>query len=429
MLDLRSIREDQSRIKKDLEKRDQKDKIKWIDEIIKLDKESKNLKKQAEDLRHKRNNLSLEINNAKKEKRDLKPILEEAKSIPNKIKQIEEKQESISKKLDYYLIRIPNYLDKTVPTGKDASENKVIRKFGKVPKISFELKNHVELIEHLGLADFDAGRKVSGQGFNYLLDDMALLDHALQRYGVDFVLKNGFTLVVPPLMLNKDTLSGAVDLSAFEEVIYKVENEDLYLVGTAEHSLVSMFKDKILKKEDLPIKVTALTPCFRKEIGGHGVDTKGLFRMHQFNKVEQVVYCHPNDSSKVLELMQSITEKFFKSLKIPFRVIEICSGDLGGKFSKQYDIEAWFPRQNEYKEVTSCGNCTDYQTRRLNIKFEYKGEKEHVHILNNTMVATSRAMVAIIENYQQKDGSIKIPTVLQKYMYGKKKIISKKYSQ
>ena len=246
MLDLRSIREDQSRIKKDLEKRDQKDKIKWIDEIIKLDKESKNLKKQAEDLRHKRNNLSLEINNAKKEKRDLKPILEEAKSIPNKIKQIEEKQESISKKLDYYLIRIPNYLDKTVPTGKDASENKVIRKFGKVPKISFELKNHVELIEHLGLADFDAGRKVSGKGFNYLLDDMALLDHALQRYGVDFVLKNGFTLVVPPLMLNKDTLSGAVDLSAFEEVIYKVENEDLYLIGTAEHAINAYYMNETL---------------------------------------------------------------------------------------------------------------------------------------------------------------------------------------
>ena len=422
MIDLRSIREGPSRIKKDLEKRNQKDKVKWIDEIIVLDNDFRNFKKQAEELRHKRNNLSLEINEAKRLKRDINKIIREAKLIPNKIKQIEEKQNSISKRLEYLLMRIPNYLDPSVPIGKDASENKIIKKIGVIPKFHFELKPHVELIEDLKLADFEAGRKVAGQGFNYLTGDMALLDHALQRYGIDFILKEGFKLVVPPMLLNKETLSGAVDLSAFEEVIYKIENEDLYLIGTAEHSLVSMLKDKTLKQEDLPIKICALTPCFRKEIGGHGVDTKGLFRMHQFNKVEQVVICNPKDSSKMLEQMQNITEKFFKSLKIPFRVIEICSADLGGKFSKQYDIEAWFPRQNEYKEVTSAGNCTDYQARRLNIKYENKGEKEYVHILNNTMVATSRAMVSILENYQQKDGSIKIPLALQKYMNNQKKI-------
>lgn len=228
------------------------------------------------------------------------------------------------------------------------------------------------------------------------------------------------------MMLNHETLDGVVDLSAFQEVIYKVQDEDLHLIGTAEHSLVSMLRDKTLDVKQLPMKVCAVTPCFRKEIGGHGVDMKGIFRMHQFNKVEQVVFTTPENSSKMLQTMQKITEQFFQSLKIPYRVIEICSGDLGGKFAKQYDIEAWFPRQDAYCEVTSAGNCTDYQARRLNIKYMDKGERNYVHILNNTMVATSRAMVAILENYQQKDGSVKIPSVLYKYMHGIRQITRKK---
>ena len=220
------------------------------------------------------------------------------------------------------------------------------------------------------------------------------------------------------MLLNKATLSGAVDLSAFEDVIYKIEGEDLFLIGTAEHSLVSMMKGKSLKKEQLPLKFCAVTACFRKEIGGHGVDMKGLFRMHQFNKVEQVVYTTPEHSFALLEEMQQITEEFFKSLELPFRVIEICAGDLGGKFAKQYDIEAWFPRQKAYREVTSAGNCTDYQARRLHITYSDGGEKKNVHILNNTMVATSRAMVAILENYQNKDGTVTVPKVLLPYMNG-----------
>jgi len=214
-------------------------------------------------------------------------------------------------------------------------------------------------------------------------------------------------------------------LKDFEDVIYKIENEDLYLIGTAEHALVTMQRDKIMREKELPLRFCAVTPCFRKEIGGHGVDMKGIFRMHQFNKVEQVVFSTPEKSYQEMESMQKVTEKFFQSLKIPYRVIEICSGDIGAKFTKQWDIEAWFPRQKAYREVTSAGNCTDYQARALNIKYITKGnEKQYVHILNNTMVATSRAMVAILENYQQKDGSIKIPTVLQKYMFGLKKIIT-----
>ncbi len=420
MLDIKFIKENAPLVKENLKKRGKAEAIPWIDELITNYAKWLHLKKEGEDLRHQRNIISEEINKLQKEKKEFSYKIKEIKEIPEKIKIIEKQLDELTEKNHYYLLRIPNILHKSVPLGNDATKNKVLRKWGKIPRFSFPLKNHVELAESLQVADFEAGRKVAGQGFNYLLGKLALLDLALQRYGIDFLIKKGFTVVVPPLMLNKSTLGGAVDLTAFEDVIYKVENEDLYLVGTAEHALVSMMKDTVLKEEELPLKVCAVTPCFRKEIGAHGVDTKGLFRMHQFNKVEQVVFTTPEDSFKMLEQMQKITADFFKSLKIPFRVIEICAGDLGGKFAKQYDIEAYFPRQKEYREVTSAGNCTDYQARRLNIRYEVKEERKYAHILNNTMVATSRAMVAILENYQLKDGSIKIPTVLQKYTGFKK---------
>ncbi len=425
MLDINFIRDHPGGVKSNLKKRNKQEMIRWVDDLVVHDEEWRRLKQQSDGLRHKRNIISEEINKLVKEKKDASIKIKEVKELPEKIKQLDTRLDELRAKIDFILLRLPNMLDKSVPAGKDATHNKIIRKWGKILKPKFELVNHVELIDELKLADFDAGRKNAGQGFNYLIKDMALLDLALQRYGIDFLLKKGFSVVIPPLMLNRETLSGAVDLSAFEEVIYKVENEDLYLIGTAEHSLVTMLKNKVLRDEDLPFKICAVTPCFRKEIGGHGVDTKGLFRMHQFNKVEQVVFTNEKNSYKVLNEMQAITEKFFQFLKIPYRVIEICSGDLGGKFSKQYDIEAWFPRQQEYKEVTSAGNCTDYQARRLNIKFERNGERIYTHILNNTMVATSRAMVAILENYQLKDGSIKVPAVLKKYMNGISKIESK----
>ncbi len=425
MLDINFIRENPDIVKHDLKKRYMPDKEKLVDDLIMHDDEWRRLKQQSDSLRHKRNQISEEINRLVKEKKDASNKIKEVKELPDKIRELEQKLNDLRSKIDHILLRLPNILDKSVPIGKDASHNKIVRKWGKIPKFKFELRSHADLIESLGLADFEAGRRNTGQGFNYIMSDMAMLDLALQRYGIEFLLKRKFTPVVPPMLLNRETLSGAVDLSTFEEVVYKIQDEDLYLIGTAEHSLVTMLKNRVIKKEKLPVRVCAATPCFRKEIGGHGVDTKGLFRMHQFNKVEQVVFTHPKDSYKMLHEMQSITEKFFQSLKIPYRLIEICSGDLGGKFSKQYDIEAWFPRQNEYKEITSAGNCTDYQARRLNIKFDDKGKREYVHILNNTMVATSRAMVAIIENYQLKDGSIKIPAVLKKYMNGISKMESK----
>lgn len=424
MLDINFIRNDEEEVKNSLRKRGQPYDPSVVDELLKIDEDWRRLKGKVDDLRRERNEITLQITRLSKDRGDISKLVAKARHLPQEIKSSEERLTKLREKIDYYLLRIPNILHKSVPKGKEASENKVIRTVGKPKKFNFELKNHVELAERLCIADFDQGRLVSGQGFNYLINELAMLDYALQKYGVDFLLKRKFSLVVPPMMLRKETLGGAVDLTAFEEVVYKIENEDLYLIGTAEHSLVSMFRDKTFSNLDKPIKVCAVTPCFRKEIGGHGVDTKGLFRMHQFNKVEQVVVCREEDSFKILEEMQKITEQFFKSLEIPFRVVELCSGDLGAKFAKQYDIEAWFPRQKEYKEVTSAGNCTNYQAAALNVKYLDKSQRKFVHILNNTMVATSRAMVAILENYQQKDGSVVVPKVLRKYMNGVK-VISK----
>ncbi len=427
MLDIKFIRDNPQIVRDDLKKRGKLEKIPWVDQSIQEYKESLDIKQEVEQLRHKRNIISQEINKLQKEGKDFSAKIKEVREIPELIKKLEVRQEELQKSMETKLIGIPNILHKSVPFGKDESDNKVIKRWGKIVNPKFELVSHAELLEKLKLADFDAARKNSGQGFNYLAGAMAMLDLALQRYGIEFAVKNKFTPVVPPMVLHHEALLGALNgLKDFEDVIYKVENEDLYLIGTAEHALVTMQRDKMLREEELPLRFCAVTPCFRKEIGGHGVDMKGIFRMHQFNKVEQVVFSRPEDSYKQLEYMQKVTEKFFQSLKIPYRVIEICSGDIGAKFAKQWDIEAWFPRQKAYREVTSAGSCTDYQARALNIKYAAKkNEKQYVHILNNTMVATSRAMVAILENYQQKDGSIKIPTVLQKYMFGLKKITGK----
>ncbi|MEK6928802.1 MAG: serine--tRNA ligase [Nanoarchaeota archaeon] len=424
MIDIKLIRENQNLVKENIKKRF-KD-ISVVDKIIKKDSEWRKFKGETDSLRAERNKLSKQVAELKKAGKDAAQTLKKAQEIPEKIDKIEAELKKLESEINELLLTIPNILHNKVPIGKDSTKNIEIKKWGKIVKPKFEIKNHAELIESMGKADFNAGRANAGEGFNYLLGDIALLDHALQRYGVDFLLKKGFTLVVPPMMLNFETLLASLNgLKDFEEVVYKIEKENLYMIGTAEHSLVSLYKNRVLNMKELPIKLCALTPCFRKEIGSHGVDTKGLYRMHQFNKVEQVVYCSPEESYKMLEEMQKISEEFFQSLKIPYRVIEICSGDLSQKLAKQYDIEAWFPRQGKYGEVTSAGNCTDFQSRALDIKYYNHEQKVYPHLLNNTMVATSRAMVAILENFQQKDGSVEIPKVLQPYMFNKKKIGTK----
>ena len=416
MLDINLVRSNPNLIKENLQKRFQETKIKILNDLIKKDQEFLKLKKETESLRHKKNELSSLVNQLKKQKKPAAKEIKEAKQLPKKIEALESRQVKVRENIDESLTQLPNILHEIVPIGKNAQDNKEIKRWGKIPKFNFELSNHAELIESLGYADFETGRKTSGAGFNYLLNKVARLDDALQRYGIDFAIENGFSLVIPPIMLNKEAMGSAINFEDFKDVVYKIDKEDLYLIGSAEHSLVAFFKNKTLNKKDLPIKLCALTPCFRREIGGHGVDMKGLFRMHQFNKVEQFSVTSAEDSYEMLEKMQKISEKFFESLEIPYRVIEICSGDLGNKLAKQYDIEAWFPRQNTYREVTSAGNATDYQARKINVKYYENSEKKIPHMVNNTMVATSRAMVAILENYQQKDGSITVPKVLRKYL-------------
>lgn len=425
MLDINFIRNNPDVIKADLKRRYMLDRVKLVDDLIMHDDEWRRLKQESDRLRHKRNVISEEINRLVKERKDASLKIQEVKALPERIKQIDARLDELRSKIDYILLNLPNILDKSVPIGKDASQNKVIRKWGKIKKLAQEIKPHGELIEELGVADFKNAAKVAGSGFVYLKGNLALLDLALQRFAIDFLMKKGFTLVEPPFMLNKQAYQGVTDLAAFHDVLYKIENEDLYLIATSEHPIVALHKDDIFNKDNLPVRYAGISPCFRKEIGSHGVDTRGLFRIHQFNKVEQVVFCFPKDSNKLLDEIQKNSEQMLQKLGIPYRVVAICSADIGMIAAKKYDIEAWFPREQEYKEVTSASNCTNYQAVSLNIKFKSGEDKDYVHTLNNTGIATSRTMRAIIEHYQLKDGSIKIPAVLKKYMNGISKIEGK----
>ena len=426
MLDIKFVRENPEIIKKDLEKRKDEEKIGWIDDLLKKDKEYRELLKKDEELRNKRNNLSKEINKAKKEGKDIKNIIKEAKEIPQKIKESDVKKGEVMEKIKYYLMRLPNVLHKSVPYGRDDSENKVVRKHGDIPKFDFELKPHGELIEKLGLADFEQAAKVAGKGFYYLIGDLALMEHALQRFAIDLLAKKGYAFVQPPLMLRREPYEGVTDLADFETMMYKVEgeNEDLFLIATSEHPIGAMMMNKVLDEKRLPLKYCGFSPCFRKEIGSHGVDERGLFRVHQFNKIEQFIFCKPEDSWEFHEELIANAEEIFKKLKLPYRIVNICTGDIGIVAAKKYDLEVYMPREKEYKEAVSCSNCTSYQSVRLNIKYREGGKKENLHTLNSTAIATGRALRAIIENYQQKDGSIKVPAVLQKYM-GDRKVMGK----
>ena len=423
MLELKLVVENPDVVKADLKKRGMLDKIEWVDELLQLSKEQKSLKKELDALRHERNELSQSINKAKKSGQDISGLVKKANEIPKKIKELEELYNQKSQKVKYYLMRIPNILDESVPIGKDDTENVEIKRVGTPKKFDFELKPHGALIEELGVADFKRAAKVVGAGFVYLKNELALLDLSLQRFAIDYLMNKGFTFIEPPFMLGRKAYEGVTSLDDFENVMYKIEGEDKYMIATAEHPLVSMFMNEVIDEDKLPIKLVGVSPCFRREIGSHGVDTRGLFRMHQFNKVEQVVFSKPENSNKIFDEIQHNTEDMFAKLGIPYRVVNICTGDMGIVASKKHDIEAWFPRGNAYGEVASCSNCKSYQAVRLNIKLKRKdGTKEYLHTLNNTGIATSRAMRAIIENYQNRDGSVDIPEVLQPYMNGRTKI-------
>jgi len=421
MLDIKFIRENVELVKDNMKKKNLSDKVSYVDEVLKLSDKWKETKQKIDQLRSERNRLSQEVNKAKKEGKDIKPILKEVSEIPSKISKLEESLSKFQENIDELLIGIPNIMHKDVPIGKDESENVVVKVYGKPKEPKGEVKSHVEILENLGLADFELSSKTSGKGFYYLLGDIALLNQAILRYAIDMMVSKGFTYVETPLMLRGSVIKNVTDLNDMQNQIYKIEDEDLYLIGTSEHSLIGRFIDSIIPESKLPILNTSYSMCFRKEIGSHGIDEKGLFRTHQFNKIEMIVICKPSESMKYYEEMKSITVEIFKSLKIPIRVLQICSGDLGSLKHIQVDIEAYSPRKKGYFEVGSCSNLTDCQARKLKIRVS--GNEKYVpHTLNNTAVATSRALVAIIENNVQKDGTIKVPEVLLPYMNGKKVI-------
>jgi seryl-tRNA synthetase len=425
MLDLKFIRDNPESVKENIRRKFQEQKLQLVDEIIKLDKKWREIKQEADNLRHERNKITLEITNLKKERKDTSDLIKKAQLIPQKIRELEEKETLLEGQIKIIQLQIPNIVHKSVPIGRNDKEN-IIRKIIGKPKIpKFEIKHHAQIAEELNIADFDSARETSGKGFYFLKGDLALLDMALINYARDYMTKKGFLYTEPPLMIRKKVVNGVMSFTEMENMMYKIEGEDLYMIGTSEHPLIGMFINKTINTKDLPITITGFSPCFRKEIGAHGLDEKGLFRVHQFNKQEMIVICEPEESYKWYDKMLTYTIDIFKSLGIPVRVNECCSGDLADLKAKSCDVEAWSPKQKKYFEVASLTNMETAQARRLNIKINNKGETYYAHTLNNTVIATSRALVAILENYQNKDGSITIPKVLVKYM-NNKKFIGKK---
>jgi len=379
---------------------------------------------EANKLRHKRKLITAEIASLKKKGKNISKKLEEAQKIPEEIEKLEKKIRNYKERTNRILLNLPNILHESVPFGEGEGENVVVKMEGEPPKFDFEPKNHLEIAFNLDLIEAERAAKVAGHGFYYLKGEMALLDYAILNYTIGFMVKRGYLLIEPPFMMRKKPYLGATDLEFFGDQLYKIEKEDLYLIATSEHPMAAMFMDEVITKKDLPINLVGVSPCFRKEVGAHGKYTKGLFRMHQFNKIEQFIFCLPEDSWKFHEELQKNAEDLYKSLGLHFRVVNVCTGDIGMIAAKKYDIEVWMADGN-YREVGSNSNCTNYQARRLNIRFREKegqAPADFVHTLNNTALATSRTIMAILEQFQQKDGSIIIPKVLRPFMGGNEKI-------
>ncbi|MBD3252724.1 serine--tRNA ligase [Candidatus Pacearchaeota archaeon] len=418
MIDIKLIRENPEIVKENIKKKFQNQKLALVDKIKQLDEQWRKEKYKADQLRRIRNELSQKINKAKKDKDEklAKKLIKTAQEIPEKIKKIEEKNKRTENEIWSLQIQIPNIIHKSVPIGKDDNENKEIEKIGKIPKFDFKPKNHIEIGENLKILDFDTSAETSGKGFYYLKNQLAIINQALIRFGIEKMTSKGFVYIETPYMLRKKVIDNVTDLFDQQNQIYKIEGEDLYLIGTSEHSLIGRFIDTVIPESELPIMNTSYSMCFRKEIGAHGIEEKGLYRTHQFNKIEMIVICKPEESMNFFEKMKNITVEIFKDLKIPVRVLEMCSGDLGELKHKQIDVEAWSPVTKKYYEVGSCSNLTEAQARKLKIRTSKpNGEKYTPHTLNNTAIATSRALVAILENFQQKDGSVKIPKALWRY--------------
>lgn len=426
MIDINLLRDNPQVVIDNIKRKGQDEKLSLVDKIIEIDRQWRACKVDADSLRHQRNKISQDINEAKKSGGDIQHLLNKAKEIPKQLVELENKENNLSEEIKKLMYQLPNIFSSQTPKGKDGSDNVEFLKGGKIPKFSFTPKNHVELLESLNLVDFDASARVSGTGFYYLKNELAILNQALIRFTFDFMRDKGYEYIEVPLMLNNDSLFASMNKDAIEQSVYRIDGEDLGLIGTSEQALLAMHSGKTINESDLPKKYFSYSMCFRKEVGAHGINEKGLWRTHQFNKVEQFVFCKPEDSEKLYDELLKNSVQILKDLDLPFRAIEICTGDLADWKFRSADLEVWRPTTKEYGEVMSLSNCTDYQARKLDIKcVDNKGVRRVLHTLNDTAMATSRIMVTIIENNQQEDGSIKIPKVLWKYT-GFKEIKAKK---
>ena len=427
MLEIKFIREHPDIVKADLERRGATDKLDWVDELLQNDQKWRSVQVQANSLRQQRNKLTEEIAKLRKQGQDAGPVMHEAEAIPDKIRELEQEAGNLRERINQTLMQLPNIMHESVPAGKDEHDNVEIRKWGTPPQFSFKPLDHIDLATKLDLVDLERAARVAGARFYYLKKDLVRLNYALIGYALDFITQKGYTVMQPPYLLKREVLSGAVALSDFEEVIYKIDGEDLYLLATSEHALNAFHFGEILDGKTLPLRYGGVSPCFRKEAGAHGRDTKGIFRVHQFEKVEQFVFCKPEDSWKEHEKLIANAEELFQALGLPYRVVNVCSGDLGTVAAKKYDLEVWLPGQNTYREAVSCSNCTSYQAVRSNVRYRDRTSDptEYVHTLNSTFVATERTLIAILENFQQSDGSIAIPGVLRPHMNGQDAIRAK----
>jgi seryl-tRNA synthetase len=415
MLDPKLIRDNPEKIKKMLEARA----IDFpLDQLVSLDKERRELIVKTDDLRKKRNEISIEIAKKKKSSQDATSLIEQMQSVSEGLHKLEDTQIKTENAYEKLSLMLPNLIHESVPIGKDETANKEIRKWGKIPIFDFKTRDHIDLMQSLDLADLERAAKVAGARFYYLKNQLVRLNQSLIQFALDFLSEKNYTPIQTPYMINRSSMEGAIIAQDFEDVIYKAEGEDLYLIGTSEHAIVSMHSDEIIEGKNLPLRYAGVSSCFRREAGAHGRDQKGIFRVHQFEKVEQFVFSRPEESWKEQERMLSIVEEFYQKMELPYRIMLLSSGDMGKVSAKTYDLEVWMAGQNNYREIVSCSNCLDFQARRLKIRFRDKTNEQpqYLHTLNSTLVATTRTMVAIMENFQTKDGHIAIPKVLQKYL-------------
>lgn len=428
MIDIKFLRENPDIVKQNIKNKFQDEKLQLVDEVIELDEKSRSVKCKGDELRARRNSLSDQIGNLMRngQKEEAESVKEQVKEINQKLVENEKLEEEYAGKIKKIMMQIPNIIHESVPIGKDDSENVENEKFGDPVVPSYEIPYHTDIMESLDGIDLDSARRVAGNGFYYLMGNIARLHSAILSYARDFMINKGFTYCIPPYMIRSDVVDGVMSFKEMDEMMYKIEGEDLYLIGTSEHSMIGKFKGQLLNKENMPYTMTSYSPCFRKEKGSHGIEERGVYRIHQFEKQEMIVVCEPEDSWNWYDKLWRYTVELFRSMEIPVRTLECCSGDLADLKAKSCDVEAWSPRQKKYFEVGSCSNLTDAQARRLGIRI--KGEKGnyYAHTLNNTVVAPPRMLIAFLENHYQEDGSITIPEVLWPYMGGTKILTPKK---